>query len=108
MHEDAKVSVCACVPGGLAKCRCSKKTFEASHGMIATSTAKKRNTIVSFLSIRKPPARSSAPSPPALSPTTANAEFKRVRDAEMEQEFVVTALEERLIDHQHQVGSGIL
>jgi hypothetical protein len=92
-------------PGGLAKCRCSKKTFEASHSMITTSSAKKRNTIVSFLGIRKPPAQSSAPSPPPLSPTMANAEFKRVRDAEMEQEFVVTALEERLIDHQHQVGS---
>ena len=35
----------------------------------------------------------------------ANAEFKRVRDAEMEQEYVVTALEERLIDYQHQVRS---
>ena len=74
--------------------------------MIAKSTAK-RNKIGSFLGFRKPPAQPSPPSPPPLSPTTANAEFKRVRDAEMEQDLVVSALEERLIGHQHQVRSGI-
>jgi hypothetical protein len=106
VHEDAKVCVTAALYS-LAKCRCSKKTFEASHGMIAMSTAKKRNAIMSFLGIRKPLAQSSAPSPLPLSPTTAYTEFKRVRDAEMEQDLVVTALEERLIDHQHQVRSRI-
>jgi hypothetical protein len=110
VHEDAKV----CVPAdlsGLAKCRCSKKTFEASHdhtginsmmgAMVnVTSADKKQDKIVSFLGFRKP-ARAASDLPAHLSSTTVivatsnNALFKHVRDAEMEQDLVVTALAER-------------